>query len=112
VSQTARDRRHYPRVVVAIPVELDVFRQNRVISCRSVNVSAGGARVRSPVGLDAGQTVLAALTLAGQVVTTFADVLESLIFEDSGATEARLQFWYMSPRRTNGLVALLETVAK
>ena len=92
-------------------MELDVFRQNRVISCTSVNLSAGGARVRSAVRLEAAQTVLTALTIAGQLVTTFADMLESLIIVDGGATEVRLQFWYMSPRRRNALVALLEAVA-
>jgi c-di-GMP-binding flagellar brake protein YcgR len=101
------ERRRDPRVSAAIDVEIDVYRQDRLIHGHSENLSLGGVCVRAPETAAEGEDVLIVLSADDRVVISLGTVLGSTIDLESGQLETRLRFRHLTGPRRENLARLL-----
>ena len=101
------DRRRYPRVDVALEVELETD-SGVVVVGRSLNLSAGGMKLRASRPLDDGELVYLVLGTTDRVVATVGEVLASASLPGSALTDLRVRFQELSDRRRAGLDRIVE----
>ena len=96
------ERRHHPRVEVSLHVELETA-DGVWVEGRSINLSAGGIKLRASRPLTVGDLVYLVLGRDDRIVAAVGDVLATSALPDTGLVDMRVRFRDLSERRRRGL---------
>jgi c-di-GMP-binding flagellar brake protein YcgR len=114
LNQTERrvERREFPRVAIALDVEVAVPGDEALVSASTLDLSMGGVLVRADRAFAAGDTLLLAVSGPEErVVVAHGEVVSSTALVDEGAADSRVRFVGLSRSRREALARLLAAAA-
>jgi c-di-GMP-binding flagellar brake protein YcgR len=101
------ERREFPRVPTTLDVEIALAGDERLLSASTVDLSLGGACLRTSRAFPDGETVLLAVSGPDRLVVAHGEVVACRALLDEESVEMRVRFVGLSRTRREALARLL-----